>query len=347
VKDDLRITQQAHNAKMKPIVENGFFKPPTYNMGVQNLEKIKSGIKCDWFGVTFPITDHVLEGTDTLIKLVTHKHNERVHGVRARSGFDYGYDLGIGRMDYRVSSEPKYMSIQLTGSDLTDLRKLGESDKKIARACLDHRGKASRIDIALDVYIEPKKAIGELWQCYLSGGLVSYSKKVRSIIDENGGQTINLGSRTSEVYVRIYNKTVEAGLDYDLVRIEVELKDKSAQLGLAQIASGFIGVGSWFNKFNFNGVEWWSEAISSMDLTVPAKEDKKVKANENWLFGQVLPALERIMSEDTDLYIRFLNEAIGVMDKNPKRKQVVGVSDFKTKIDELLLVRQNEGGTSD
>lgn len=86
--------------------------------------------------------------------------------------------------------------------------------------------KANRIDIALDFELHPSGERLHLrpWEFYLANGkLFARTFKRISSINNNSGSTVYIGSRSSDLFVRLYGKG-------DLDRWEVEIKGYKAQV---------------------------------------------------------------------------------------------------------------------
>lgn len=106
-----------------------------------------------------------------------------------------------------------------------------------------HRGaQFTRVDVALDDYnghVSP----GRVWDTMQSGSWVSrfrsYSRitSVDRYSPEKNGDTVYIGSRDSESFVRVYDKAVQAGVDVPhWVRVEFEFKKDRANELAGRIA---------------------------------------------------------------------------------------------------------------
>lgn len=87
---------------------------------------------------------------------------------------------------------------------------------------------ANMIDIALDFPVPNPRLSEHLWEVFVEDGLLFNYRTVRRISNfgfQRNGQTVYLGSRESERFVRIYDKTI-GDIDYD--RLEVEFKRSQA-----------------------------------------------------------------------------------------------------------------------
>lgn len=148
--------------------------------------------------------------------------------------------------------------------------------------------KFTRVDTYIDVKMR-EQVLGlprKLYDTYRGNNKIT-------LIESGTGDTFYCGSRESEAFIRIYDKSSEYGEDLGRVwRIEVEYKR-----GLAQ------GVANYLAEYGIAGIEEliWSE-MRTKDLPVPAIPSKvnivrgmiTVSSSEmklNWLGRQVEPTV--------------------------------------------------------
>lgn len=83
--------------------------------------------------------------------------------------------------------------------------------------------RCSRIDLAVDDYTRMLR-LEDIQSACEEGNYTGFkkSKSIKNYGEKHGGWTVNLGERTSEKYVRIYDKFAESKGEIDSVRFEVE-----------------------------------------------------------------------------------------------------------------------------
>lgn len=94
---------------------------------------------------------------------------------------------------------------------------------------------ANRIDIALDFPIQSPRLSIQPWESFVNENLLlSYRtiKRISKSGSNRDGNTVYLGSRESEIFVRIYDKVID-GVDYD--RLEIEFKRGRAEWIMKQM----------------------------------------------------------------------------------------------------------------
>lgn len=191
-------------------------------------------------------------------------------------------------------------------------------------------GQITRIDLAVDDIGTRFFSVTELYNILYSGSYVSKFRKWKNYDEhENSkeitGRTIYLGSRTSEIFLRVYDKQQEQNqkrlargeslIEYTWVRWELELKKQRAQevvnLFLSGKAVSEIAVGLLSNylrliesdntrKDRCTVLEKWQkfiDGIAKIRLCITAPE-KTFSRTWGWLMRQVAPALAVVIASD-------------------------------------------------
>lgn len=206
-------------------------EPPCSNRGVTPpITPEWRPLLVDWLSVSLPI--------DTDVNALP----EYLHGtkrVTPRLGYRWAYECRYGRYDVMGPTHegsdytpPEYgLGYQFTGDDLARMRADGISFRDLSRA-LPMATRCSRIDFALDVVglAGVPQRIGDLFQ---AGQLPCRARKgsiVQGTGAAQGGYTAYLGARTSQAFMRAYDKAAQQGLrGIAWGRIELELKGSKAE----------------------------------------------------------------------------------------------------------------------
>jgi len=96
---------------------------------------------------------------------------------------------------------------------------------------------ANRIDVAVDFPVASPRLSLRSWESFVADGLLFGFRTVRRIMSSGSrrdGNTVYLGSRESDKFIRIYDKTID-GFDFD--RLELELKRNSAKSVMYDLVS--------------------------------------------------------------------------------------------------------------
>jgi hypothetical protein len=126
---------------------------------------------------------------------------------------------------------------------------------------------------------------------------------VKSIEGEHGTETVLIGRRASEIFIRCYDKYEESGKEEwkNCVRLEVELKGKTSQALWSIIASENAGPGYYLGVLrtilerrglSLDWVEWPGKSKA-----IPIKEKTSQQRTRAWWASQVAPSVARDVAE--------------------------------------------------
>lgn len=168
----------------------------------------------------------------------------------------------------------------------------------------------ARIDLAVDTDSDWSRAFAAKLQ---SGDYDSRSRAWSVIESQDGGLTAYVGSRSSERFMRVYNKGAEQNLsDVPWTRIEIETKRATAKhvkgtimaRGMAEAARGWIGGFVKVDLPEFN------QAIQGQAIYVPSQ--KGSTNTRRWLIEVCAPAMARLIAEgDESIFSDFAHAVFG------------------------------------
>jgi len=205
--------------------------------------------------------------------------------------------------------------IQYSGACLARMREYGIDTLDLIAELIDHGAKVTRLDLALDVK-DSDLRIADLAKDIEAGRAITRSRTWKEMKSANGGHTLYIGSRTSEIYVRVYDKAAEikskgkSPSSPDHIRIELELKDDTAKFAAKSLFWHDVAsvLFSKLNEFvNFPNNSDWVHAVRS--LTGPIKFEKSergVRDTQAWILKSVLPSLVRECETDPQFCDRFI-----------------------------------------
>ena len=127
----------------------------------------------------------------------------------------------------------------LSGSALRHLvERCGVSPAAILESAVKSSGRIARLDIAIDL-VGGQEDIREIYKILQTTGNRGTAVTWREISQNDGGYTLYVGARTSEKYIRIYDKAKEQGIP-DLLwsRFEIETKGKVARACAVSLTRG-------------------------------------------------------------------------------------------------------------
>lgn len=177
--------------------------------------------------------------------------------------------------------------------------------RAVLRNALSMGANVTRIDIAIDI---PTEVYWDAFEVHLrEGHAVTRARDYQAIRSKNGN-TIYVGSRTSEKFLRIYDKAAESGRLDSCTRIELECKGDFAR-GVAQHIDGegyqyFPDIIKGF--CDFPAIGWWVEWMTSPTLLEGISKPEKRRDTFAWLMKSVAPSVAKLLIEDHEKFVMFL-----------------------------------------
>lgn len=268
--------------------------PPACNTGV---EKKSVSQRIHWLEVTFKSADDK--------KLPDSLPTEGIECYPLH-GYNIGTKFSDGRMEFTHTYRPDMgLHIQWDGSSLD---RLSIPVLSLVDFLLSAGAKFTRIDLAVDAQnygLRPEDATNEIREKRFK----CRCKKTPAWFDPTfGGWTQYLGTKASEIHIRVYDKAAELGIDGDYTRVELVVKGKRAQKAAQAIVQGidFRSLVAGYVQFP----EWkeWREVMAADAVALPA--EKKETATDLWLLNQCAKTLARRLDElgDDELWFRFLEQ---------------------------------------
>lgn len=267
--------------------------PPACNTGVEKKSVSQS---IHWLEVTFKSADDR--------KLPDSLSQEYVE-CHALHGYNIGSLFSDGRKEFTHSLRPDMgLHIQWDGGALDR----SEMPVSLLVEFLYKAGATfTRIDLAVDVIghgLKPKDATNEIE----NGRHISRAKKCPAWFDPQfGGHTQYIGTKASEIFVRIYDKAAEMGRKGDHTRVEIVLRKSRAIYAAGCIVRGEDFRPLVLGFIRFPEWELWNEVMGAEMVTIQA--EKKESATKLWLLKQCAKSLARVLDEDGDdeFWFRFLD----------------------------------------
>lgn len=222
-------------------------------------------------------------------------------------------------------NSPMGVHISWSGSALREVE-----PRSVLRSALAAGGIVRRIDLAIDV---PETLDERALYADLKRGAAVTSSRKHQLITSDTGWTIYVGSRTSEKFLRIYDKQAEAGLEQPLTRIELECKNDYAE-GIAQHVDqeGYYGFPAIIRGFcDFPDDPMWVKHLTSPTLSAGIPKKEKTSDTKRWLMESVAPALAKVLAQDHDFYVSFLLKVMtiaNVTDRVGEADPFDGMADF-------------------
>jgi len=197
-----------------------------------------------------------------------------------------------------------------SGQSLNVHENNGIAKERILKYHVARGNKFTRLDVALDVR-DSALNIRSL-AAQLKRGSAQTRFQTWNLIDGNNGQTLYMGSRQSEQFLRIYDKGMEQQDGSNWKRIELEMKGSRAQAFAEMSANRDNNATAEATRraikhlVDFNGPTW-RDIVGDLAIGI-AKAKEGQTDTVAWLISSVAPAMGKYIAKfgDSGLTEKFL-----------------------------------------
>lgn len=258
--------------------------------------------RIDWIAGTFK------KGTDIVYPPIL---TQKFIPCKGYLNYSEGSQFEDGRKSYCNPSHPEWGThIVWSGSALADCPISPES---LVTSLFNAGFSFSRIDLAIDAFnfnLKPQTATSLIGD----GKVKTRAKQFPMWGDPtNSGYTQYVGKKSSEIYLRIYDKAAESDITIDWTRVELVVRGKRSQMAAEKIVSDvdFRSLVRGYCDFLF----WdeWHEIMHVEATKLPA--DRQTSQTFKWLLSSAAPSLARCMalSENPDeTFLKFKDVVLQV-----------------------------------
>lgn len=159
----------------------------------------------------------------------------------------------------------------------------------------------TRLDMAIDVKgfnLRPKRATME--RKY--GRCKTRAKKdPLNAYASDVGYTQYIGTKSSQIFLKLYDKAAEMGVDEDWTRVELTVKSKRAAYAAREIVRGTDFRSLVVAYADFPAWRQWKQVMAATPVKLPAQRTQT--NTERWLLDQCAPSLARVifLEQNTEL----------------------------------------------
>lgn len=258
--------------------------PPDSNRGVQNRSV---SLSLDWIEGTFP--------QNTKVKLPDELSQE-YEECYPFHGYTEGSKFSDGRIVLTNPSRPDMGTHIIWGGE--SLKKINISASGLVQSLSGVHFRFTRLDFAVDIRgwkLKPHHATNRIKR----REIITRAKKCPHQDDPMfGGETQYVGTKASSLFLRIYDKAAQMGVDEDWTRAELVAQGRRAQAAsfavirgedYRALVMGFVRFPTWAK---------WNKVMATNAVTIPY--EKKPSATEKWLLKQCAPALAHVLEDHED-----------------------------------------------
>lgn len=281
----------------------------------------------DWIATTVLGAEFTLAGAVRLAAQCTNTDPRDWLDAKPHQGYKQAARGAQGAM-VMVGRPDMGCHLIIPGSALAGLCTDGLSVATLLKNVDAHGARTARLDLAIDA-LDSALDIPALKTAFDAGASETMSRKCSLILSGTDGYCLYIGSRTSDRFLRIYNKAAEikargiAPQGNDWIRVELELKGFFAHSAVERIildravartASAYV---SAFIHFAFDAR--WTAMLGSVREALP-RSSRKLTNTRAWLLQVCAAALARQLRaepEFTDEFTRAVQSALAILDKPP------------------------------
>lgn len=219
--------------------------------------------------------------------------------------------LGSARVMVGRPGSDMGVHVQLPGQALGRL-----GVEKALRICRELGGSVSRIDIAIDCKGQSDAA--DVYGSHLAKSMITRAQKVNMFVGSDG-VTVYVGSRTSERFLRVYDKAAQTKTKGNWTRVEMECKGERAKYIASYVATqGMDGIGSLIRDFvSCPMVDWYEDALTRVNVAIGKPQAKKLTDTRAWLLGVVAKTLARETKGDDAFLGEFVARVLRLRQATP------------------------------
>ena len=230
--------------------------------------------------------------------------DERVFGMH---GYSRSFDMLYASVHVNPNSRQQKIGVRMTGRDLDAYRELGGTSEALMEFVHYNHASCSRIDIAFDLYgyeIDPKRIYDDWKRGKLQTSARTLSPLTSAVRDGEGNiseaSTLYIGSRSSDVMVRMYEKGKEQGTDEDWLRVEIEVKGDKAKSIIGDIVRFGVGpVGRSLLNDAFPSCKYrFMQDLIAKDTTALSAVGKQSTDRLVWLHTIILPLIADELADE-------------------------------------------------
>lgn len=309
-------------------------------------------LSIDWFAIT------IWE------KIQIETYNEIMETVCAMLGFESWSTPKKGSRGYRVRhngseganlySQPYEMNhgnhahLELPGQACALINPDKFRDLFVFLQKNDVRYNIARMDVALD---HQNFTPADLWKALENEQFESrvHRKSITRVFDlAESGDTVYLGSKTSETYIRVYKKYTEnhdVFGDSDYTRVELVVKNERATylynvFGANPLDHWMVWAKSTLNAYFSVLTNWWSEWLESLNrgaLFRIQNPPKSLDRTAQWLYKQVSASLKMFVSalagNNPDLVNKEIQDLLDFGADKLSKEHLMVIDDYRMRAD--------------
>lgn len=254
--------------------------------------------KIDWMSVTF-------DAKTQIPNLILDHDESRLVPIKSPIPvYDRAYEIAPYGAKLLLGSDRLGKHLIMSGKVLDSFREHEIDMVDIWKMIVGQRGKVSRIDLAIDVFDEPRISPNEVRHQHNFGNVTTKLKGDTFIGKGLQTETYYIGKMNSQTRkFRVYNKAVEQGIiDRYWTRIEYEKRRNAHKTAQTVFNSGQSIRSIIKTVVDFPEWELWQEIFSCETATIPRDEKDMPRYVDkmSWIVDTVAPAIANAVKLEQD-----------------------------------------------
>lgn len=257
--------------------------------------------KVDWIEGTFK------SRTPVLLPPIL---NQNFVPCKPHNGYTIGSKYGDGREHWQNPERPEMGTHIRWGGEACGL--LPVDPVELVKSLIDAKFSLTRLDLAIDFIncnLDPYRATEEIdnGRCKTRAKEFDYAGKAGK-----PGYTQYVGRKVSEIFVRIYDKAAEMGVQQDHTRVELVVRHERADKAAREVIRNPDFRRLVVSYADFPAWNEWCSCLSVDKAKLPA--ERKTSATKLWLLRSAASALAKqmILDGDDSFYFQFIDEVRAV-----------------------------------
>lgn len=223
--------------------------------------------------------------------------------VTPKFGYTNGFTCPPGILRFTNLARPDMGTHYVySGSTLAALYQAEVTPFAVLREALRWNARITRLDLAKDA-IDERCDLESIWQNIQAGHYTGSAQAHSRVQSDNGGYTIYIGSRSSEKFIRLYDKGAETHSVQNWKRLELELKGDVAKNIAKALNQADVHVGGVFDTILAGmcsiACQSW-QLFRSGDIPIGIPKFEKQTDRETWVSTQVHPAVVALLTSNPD-----------------------------------------------
>lgn len=256
----------------------------------------------DWISATFPAASGL-----HFAKRLGYKGWATDNKAIPQRGYDNAVELieHGARINWSSKRDDMGVHIALNGNALSWFRSKSVDGLQMLKWIKQDHGRVSRIDLAIDMYntgLQQAEFSKDTLKAYHGKGR---TPRITRVLNDDRSYTVYVGARTSDKFMRIYDKAKERGdFSRDIIRVEIECKGMVAHaIGHEFPTMSYEGCLAMAKTLMRNQADFkmkaWNDMLKSEHVVLALPTTKERKTLE-WLLVSAAPALAKEMQRSND-----------------------------------------------